>query len=268
MPEVIALDRADDPRVARFRGSDELGPADPERFIAETEHAVERLLESGLAVESILATPARLARLAPRIPAGVATFSAPAPLLTAIVGFDRHRGVAACGRRPAAIDPAAAIEGRARVTVVVADAVVDPVNIGAILRAARAFACDLVLLDRRCGDPWSRRAIRAAMGNGFFLAIAVVDDLVAAVQRVRAAAPGLEVVVATTGGAAIPAGEFTRGDRLALVLGNEGAGVRAEILARADHEVTIPMAAGVDSLNVAAAAAVLLHQLGGLARPV
>jgi tRNA G18 (ribose-2'-O)-methylase SpoU len=264
----------EDPRVAAYRGSDVADNAGPGRFVVETEHVVTRLLESDVAVESILVTPGRLDAvtrgLRGRERGEVAVLVAERPLLSAIVGFERHRGAAALGLRPAAVDPVAAARGvmaaRGRLTILAAEGIVDPRNIGAILRAARAFAVDLVLLDRRCADPWSRRASRAAMGNNFALhrALAVVDDLPVALSELRAAVPGLAIAAATVGEAAQPLDAFTRAPALALVVGNEGAGLSGDLLGLADVELTIPMASGVDSLNAGAAAAVLLYAAGGL----
>ena len=264
----------DDPRVAAYRGSDVADNAGPERFVVETEHVVTRLLESDVAVESILVTPGRLDAVARglrgRGRGEVTVMIAERPLLSAIVGFERHRGAAALGQRPQAVDAVAVASGvmgaRGRLTILAAEGIVDPRNIGAILRAARAFAVDLVLLDRRCADPWSRRASRAAMGNNFALhrALAVVDDLPVALAELRAALPDLTLAAATVGDAARPLDAFIRGPALALVVGNEGAGISDDLLDLADVELTIPMASGVDSLNAGAAAAVLLYAAGGL----
>ncbi|MEZ4381047.1 MAG: RNA methyltransferase [Nannocystaceae bacterium] len=266
----------DDPRVAAYRGSDVADNAGPGRFVVETEHVVTRLLESEVAVESILVTPGRLDRVAPslrgRARGEVEVMLAERPLLSAIVGYARHRGAAALGVRPAPVDPVAAardlVGARGRLTILAAEGIVDPHNIGAILRAARAFAVDLVLLDRRCADPWSRRASRAAMGNNFAFhrRLAIVDDLARALVELRAAIDGLTIAAATVGEAAVGLDAFRRGPALALVVGNEGAGLSDALLSRVDLELTIPMAAGVDSLNAGAAAAVLLYAAGGLAR--
>ncbi|MCA9636045.1 MAG: RNA methyltransferase [Myxococcales bacterium] len=258
----VVIHDAADPRVAAFRGSDVDGLVDPARFVVETEHVVARLLASELHTDVIVGTPARLAGLGSQIPAHVELFAIDAPLLSELVGFNRHRGVAALARRPAPIDPAAHLAGRPQATILALEGIVDPINVGAILRAARAFGVDLVLVDPRCGDPWSRRASRAAMGNAFTLAIARVDAIAPTLDALRGAlACPLEIVAATVGPRARPLPEHRRGPGLALLIGSEGEGLSAALIARADHEVTIPMAAGVDSLNAAAAASVLLYAL-------
>jgi len=274
----------DDPAVASFRGSDERSAVADGHFVVETEHVVGRLLSSSLEVEAVLLTPSRLERLRPslvvaasRRERGLQVLVAEPSRLTEIVGYDRHRGVAALARRPASVDPlgvlmgtpGSRVVGDAPRTILAAEGIVDPVNIGAILRAARAFAVDLVLLDRRCGDPWSRRASRAAMGNNLSMhrMIARVEDLAGSLLALRSACPQLQIAAATTGPAAseLEAWSRRRPSHLAILLGNEGAGISPELIAVADLEVTIPMVDAVDSLNVGMAAAVMLYAAGGLA---
>jgi tRNA G18 (ribose-2'-O)-methylase SpoU len=137
----------------------------------------------------------------------------------------------------------------------------DPANLGSIVRSARAFAVDLVVLDRRGADPLSRRAIRGSMGHVFAQPLALADDLEAATEVLRRAGAG--VWAATVGADAVALNAVSRPPRLALLVGNEGAGLPAPLRARADREVTIPLAPAVDSLGVAAATAVLLHALTG-----
>ena len=273
-PRVIS--DPEDPAVASYRGSDVRSSVAAGRFVAETEIVVRRLLESPLEVESVLLTPGRLDQLRESLSdagrgrlAAVEVLVAPRKLLTEIVGFERHRGVAALATRPPPRDLEAAVTGRDVLTVLIAEGIADPQNIGTILRAARAFAVDLVLLGPRCGDPWSRRASRAAMGNNMAMreTIACVDDLAATIAGLRSQLPELAIAAATVGPAAQPLALWRRPRKLALVVGNEGAGISDALLQLADHELTIPMAAGVDSLNVGAATAVLLYAAGGLVLP-
>ena len=260
-----------DPAVACFRGSDEHSAVAPGSFVVETVHVVRRLLESDLEIESVLVSEARLAELEPLLAASgrpsFEIFITSSALLTEIVGFDRHRGIAAAAKRPAAVDPIATSEGPKPLTLLIAEGIVDPINIGAIVRACRAFAVDLLILGPRCGDPWSRRASRAAMGNNLAMhrAIARVDNLEATLNALKKAHPDLLIAAATTGAKARSLNTWDRGQRTALMLGNEGKGLSDALLRLADLELTIPMARGVDSLNVGAATAVLLYAVGGLA---
>lgn len=251
----------DDPRVAPYR--DLKGRArdpgrDPGRFVVEGELAVVRVLESALEVESVLTTPSRLERLAPHLRGRPALVVAPA-LLDRVAGVDLHRGCLALARRPARAPLALPPPATARSTVVVAQGLADPVNVGALARDARAFGVDLLVVEGKGADPYSPRAVRASMGLVFSQPLALSDDLAADVARLRA--QGRRVVAATLSPRATPLPRFARPPHLALLVGNEGEGLRADLLALADDEVTIPMAPGADSLNVAAAAAVFLYAL-------
>jgi tRNA G18 (ribose-2'-O)-methylase SpoU len=273
---VEAIDDPADPRLDRFRGLIGRGDRpDPGCFFVESETAVARLLASPhFTTLAVLGTRAHLERLAPACPAYLVTRE----LLRSVLGFDLHRGVIACGLRPPQLAPdlslttcpigpvlgasslAAALAGP-RWTVLLVQGLADPANLGSILRSARAFAVDLVLLDRRGADPLSRRAVRSAMGHVFDLPLALVGDLLAALEQLQRL--GASVWAATVGPRARPLGSLARPDRLALLVGNEGLGLPPELCARADAELTIPIAPQVDSLGVAAATAVLLHALTG-----
>jgi tRNA G18 (ribose-2'-O)-methylase SpoU len=229
---------------------------DPDRFVVEGELAVRRLLESAFVVDSVLGLAPRLEKLRDLRP-DVPRLAVDEARLLAITGVDLHRGCVALARRPAT--SARPALDRARTLVVAAQGLGDPSNLGALVRDCRAFDVDLLLLDARGADPFAPRAVRASMGHVFAQPLAIVDDLAAEVARLRAA--GRRTLAATLSPAATPLARVTRPAHATLLLGHEGDGLRAELLALADEEVTIPMANGVDSLNVAAAAAVLLFAL-------
>ena len=134
------------------------------------------------------------------------------------------------------------------------DGVQDAGNVGAILRSGAAFGVDTAVLGPGCADPWSPKVLRAAMGGHFALHIAEVEDLVAALARFR----GTLVCAVTAGGAPPQALELT--GNVGWILGAEGKGVSAPVAARAAARTAIPLAQGIESLNVAAAAAVLLYE--------
>lgn len=280
------VDDPDDPRLADYRALQAAAHRpDPARFLAESEHVVARLLRSEYAVASVLGTASHVERLAPALAARpeVPVYVAGQAVIAAAVGFNFHRGVAACGLRPRGLrwtDMSSETEHRPgledmsgwtdrlrghRFAAVLAQGLVDPANVGAIVRAARAFAVDLVLLDRRGADPLSRRAIRASAGNVFAQPVVGVRDLPAAVAALRRA--GATVLAATLSPGARPLQAVTRPERLVVMVGSEGEGLPAGLVAAADGEITIPIAAGVDSLGVAAASAILLHALAGPGRP-
>ena len=134
------------------------------------------------------------------------------------------------------------------------DGVQDAGNVGAILRSAAAFGVDTAVLGPGCADPWSPKVLRAAMGGHFVLRIAEVSDLAAALAEFR----GTLVCAVTSGGQ--PPAALDLAGRIGWVFGAEGQGVSAAVAARAAWRVCVPLARGIESLNVAAAAAVLLYE--------
>jgi len=209
---------------------------------------VEQLAASRFEIRSVLVTPAKLPRLPPDIDAPILV--AEPEVLRATVGFDLHRGVVASAQRPDPLDPAQLVVGARRV--LVTERVNDLENLGSLFRAARAFGCDAVLLDPETADPLGRRPVRVSMGHVLHVPFARLAPWPDALADVRAA--GLEVVALT------PSGEALRlPARIALLVGAEGPGLTERALATADRRVRIDMAPGVDSLNVATAAAIALH---------
>ncbi|MBL9106541.1 MAG: RNA methyltransferase [Myxococcales bacterium] len=271
----LSVDDPHDPRLDLFRDiSARRDPARRAPFYVESELAVARLLASDFTTLAVLGTPAHLGRILADAPARCPVYACDHALLRGVVGFDLHRGVIACARRPPAltgdlpestcpIHPVAvdlaAILARPTWTVLLVQGLADPANLGSIVRSARAFAVDLVVLDHRGADPLDRRAIRGAMGHVFAQPLAVAADLPAAVLHLQAR--GAAVYAATLGPRARPVAGVGRPARLVICVGNEGEGLPAAVCAAADLEVTIPIARDVDSLGVAAAAAVLLHAL-------
>lgn len=255
-----------DPRLRPFAGLPARERGEGDAIVVEGELAVARALASEHPVRAVLLTPSHRARLGAAIPAAVEVLEAEAELVRQVVGFDFHRGCVAVMARPRAPTLDALV---ARVQawpagprrVLVAEGLADPANLGAVIRNARALGVDLVLHGRGA-DPWSRRAIRAAMGHGFSLPVVGCDDLSTTVAALRRAlGPGARTVAAVVQPGAVPLPSYRAPERLLLLVGNEGAGLSAPLRALADDAVTIPLADGVDSLNVAAAAAVLLWAL-------
>jgi tRNA G18 (ribose-2'-O)-methylase SpoU len=255
------IEDPDDPRLGAYHALRAKSQrADSERFVAESETVVRRLLASDFRVESVLATPTRADRLGPHIPDGCPLFVAERALLREIVGYDLHRGVIAAGVRPP-LDRVPDLPPTGPLRVVVAQGLSDPANVGALIRGCRAFAVDLLVLDPKGADPLTPRAVRASMGNVFSQPLVICDPL-DAIPGLLAA--DVEILAATVRPGAEPIQSVKPGPRWALLLGNEGAGLTSEILELATREVTIPIAPAADSLNVAAASAVLLHELCGL----
>ncbi|NLV56828.1 MAG: RNA methyltransferase [Acidimicrobiales bacterium] len=266
--EAIRIDDPDDERLDDYRTL-----TDPELrkryegergvFIVESPLAVEALAGSphAGATRSVLVGERRLARMAPVLAAltdlGATLYTAPAEVLEATAGFALHRGVVAAVDRP---DPVSPIELTSSAGLVLAvEGVNDHENLGALFRNAAAFGVDAVLLDPTCADPWYRRSVRVSMGH------------VLAVPHARTG-PWPDGLLAATGDARVlalaPAGKTTvaslrpRSGPVVLAVGAEGPGLTDAVLAHpAIETVRIPMARGVDSLNVATAAAVALSHL-------
>lgn len=258
---LIDLADAADPRLDDFRN---LTDADvrPDRrgiVIAEGVNVVERLVRSAYDIRSIIGVPNKLEVLAPILAdRDLPTFRVDKWLLSDVVGFRVTRGVLASANRPAPADARALIAAGRRL--VVLEAINDFENLGSIFRNCAAFGVDGVLLDPRCADPLYRRSVRVSMGNVFGVPWAVLPgtwpesldlftdhELFALTPRVSA--PALR--------------EIAPPPRWAILLGAEGPGLSEAALARVQRWARIPMAPGVDSLNVATAGAVALAHLTG-----
>ena len=258
MPRIAVHDLAD-PRLAPYRNLNEQNlTRHSGLFIAEGDKIAERLIASRFPVASLLCVAEWAERLEPRAPAQTPIYVAAPKLLESIIGFNFHRGVLACGRRLSATTIAKIIGLAGEdATIVVCPDVQDPTNLGSIIRTAAAFGCAAIVLGRRCADPLSRRVLRVSMGAALRLPIVESRDLAADVQELRSA--GFQLVATVTDADAHPLDCFVRPRRLAILLGSEGHGLDEEWLALADERVTIAMQPGIDSLNVAVAAAVVLY---------
>lgn len=260
----------DDPRLEVYRNlKDALLQARRGRFIVEGRGNLRVLLtRSAFRPESILLGEAAYSALRSDLEAdarGTPIFVAPQSILDGIVGFKLHRGVLACCRRPPASDPRAlvraALAAEATPVVLVLEAVRDADNVGGILRAAMAlgaravFACDVTC------DPLYRKAIRTSMGGSLCVPFARVGRLPDWLETLRS--EGFRVLALDPKDGAQPIEALRAGPRrpTALVLGTEGPGLSPEVVAAADARLRIAMEAGVDSLNVATAAAIGLHEL-------
>ena len=254
----------DDPRLDDYRHlRDGERPARGEPVLtAEGVLVVRQLLRSAYPLRSVLLAPNKLAELQGDLQGldpATPVYVAPASVTSAIAGFPFHRGaLASAGRLP--LPAAADLLAGARL-VVVLEAINDHENLGALFRNAAAFGADAVLCCPRCADPLYRRSVRVSMGHVLHLPFARLQPWPDALASVAAA--GLQLAALTpTGPGTVPVDRLTpAAGPVALLLGAEGAGLSPAALAAADLRVRIPMAAGVDSLNVATAAAIALHRL-------
>ncbi len=256
----------DDPRVADYVGLTDSARrmrAEPAAgfFIAEGEQVVRRAAAAGCPPRSLLVSPQRLADL----PAALTGL--PCPLLVAsydvlraVTGFHVHRGVlASFGRQP--LPPAQDVL-RSAVRVVVLEGLTNHTNLGAVFRSAAGLGMDAVLLTRTCADPLYRRSVRVSMGEVFAVPYGYLDDWPGALHEL--AGRGFRVLALTPAPDAVALQDvrLAGDERVALLLGSEGPGLTPQALAASTTRVRIPMSAGVDSLNVGAAAAVACWVVG------
>lgn len=228
-------------------------------FIAESPKVIDVALDAGYEPVSFLCERRHVEGDAAPLLArcsGIPVYTGDRELLARLTGYTLTRGVLCAMRRPRprAVDDVCRDARR----VVVIDSVVDTTNIGAIFRSAAALGIDAVLLTPTSCDPLNRRAVRVSMGSVFLVPWAWMDEPLSALRRMgfRTAAMAL-----TDDSVELDDPVLAAEPKLAIVMGTEGDGLCAETIADADYVVRIPMSHGVDSLNVAAAAAVAFWQL-------
>jgi tRNA G18 (ribose-2'-O)-methylase SpoU len=260
----IAITDADDPRIEAYRDIRERDLVGRQgRFIVEGRVTLGVLVERGrYPVESVLIGESRREPLAPvlgRLPADVPVYMARREVLDRIAGFAMHRGVLAVARRPEALPLEAVIAPPGRPQVLVAlVGLSNHDNVGACFRNAAALGASGVITDAKSADPFYRKAIRVSAGTVLWMPQSRVAGWQTLFDRVEAAG---HTIYALTPDAAAPEIRNVRPpQRFTLVLGAEGPGLPSDAIARATA-LRIPMAADVDSLNVATAAAVALSHL-------
>ena len=227
-------------------------------YLAESLLVFERALRAGHEPRSVLALGASvddvLALVGDR---DIPIFTGPGELLEELTGYVLHRGIIASMHRPALPSVSTLIASAKRI--VVLENVADPTNVGAIFRSVAAIGADAVLVTPRCSDPFYRRAIRVSMGTVLQVPWTRTGDW----DALRSDLAGFHLTALALSDDSVSLREFAAvaPERVALVLGAEGEGLTPEALAAADTIVRIPMAHGIDSLNVAATAAVAMYAL-------
>ncbi|GAA4507297.1 TrmH family RNA methyltransferase [Brevibacterium yomogidense] len=232
-------------------------------YIAESTKIITRALAAGHIPRSFFMSRLWFLRLAETL--GGAWASA-APILLGteaqvdgVVRYHLHRGGLASMQRPAPLSVAAAVDGAHRVVVV--EDVVDHTNLGAIFRSAAGLGVDAILLSPSCADPLYRRSIRVSMGTVFQVPWARLSAWPKGLRVLKE--DGFTIAALALEDDSVPLREFAADapDRVAMVMGTEGDGLKRATLAETDTAVLIPMTHGVDSLNVAAATAVASYAL-------
>lgn len=262
---IIRITTLADERVAVFARLTEaqlrnrLHP-DEALFIAESPKVIRVALGTGYEPVAMLCEGRHIAGDAADIVerlGDVPIYTGERELLARLTGYTLTRGVLCAMRRPP--QPSVADVCRDARRVVVVDGVVDTTNIGAIFRSAAALGMDAVLVTRNSCDPLNRRAVRVSMGTVMLVPWTWVDDDLGQLRQL-----GFKTVAMALTDDSIPLDSevLKREPKLAIVMGTEGDGLPKETIASTDYVVKIPMAYGVDSLNVAAAAAVAFWELG------
>jgi tRNA G18 (ribose-2'-O)-methylase SpoU len=272
VPRLTTVTNPGDPRIEPYRAVRERDLVGRQgKFVAEGEVVLRLLARRGrFGLESVLISDKRIASLADlveQLPSGCPVYVASQAVMDAIVGFPIHRGVLAIGLRGAEPDAEALLaESPAQALVVACIGIANHDNMGGIIRNAAAFGASAVLLDGESCDPLYRKAIRVSVGAALTVPFARIAEPAALIETLQrhgfttiALSPGARETLEEI------AGDATSG-RVALLLGAEGPGLPAEVLARV-RGARIPMAGDFDSLNVATTSGVALYALsrGGAA---
>jgi tRNA G18 (ribose-2'-O)-methylase SpoU len=278
MLRTVEIDSPDDPRLADYTRLTDAAlrthlEVEQGLFIAEGTKVITRAVAAGYPVRSMLLARGRLADLpalggtsegARSADNSAPVYVVPDDVAERLTGYRVHRGaLASLARRPLP-EVAELIAGRRRI--VVLEDLVDHANVGAIFRCAAALGVDAVVLSPRCADPLYRRSVKVSMGAVFAIPYARMTGWYDGLADLKAAGFRLLALTPDESATPISAALGRAEDRVALVFGTEGDGLTPRWLRQADEAVRIPMnraarAAGVDSLNVVAAAAIACHLL-------
>lgn len=257
------LDPGDD-RVAGYRDLTDVAlrsQTEPANgvFIAESASVIERAIAAGHQPVSVLMEDKWLDRMTPILAScqDVPIYVGDRHVLEGITGFHVHRGALALMRRPDLPTIERVVTGARRL--IILEDIVDHTNVGAIIRSAAGLGFDGFLVTPRCADPLYRRSVRVSMGTVFDLPWTRLRRWPADLGLLRDA--GFAIAAVTPRADARALDEFQSPERLAVIVGTEGDGLSARAIAESDVALRIPMEHGVDSLNVAAAAAVVCWEL-------
>jgi tRNA G18 (ribose-2'-O)-methylase SpoU len=257
---------ADDPLLDPYRSLKETNLGrDAGGFVAEGRRLFARLIDLKWPLESVLVSDrdvhGETGPLLERLPEDVPVYVVPHEEVRRLIGFKFHRGIMTRARnRPTPTLEEVAIS---TARIVVASALRDPSNLGSIARSAAAFGWDGLIVGPSTPDAFSRRTLRTSMGAVLRMAVAAVDDDAAAVRRLRTEL-GFAVYAAEAADGSVPFDRLVVPGRIALVLGNEDEGVPSAMLSECTAIAEIPMTDRVESLNVAAASAILLQRFGSV----
>lgn len=261
---IVRVDGSD-PRVADYRNLTDVqwrSATEPAAgmFLAEGAKVIMRAVAGGFVPRSALTAERWLPALAEVLaPFDVEVLVAEPAVVESIVGFRLHRGALAAFERRPAVPPQTLLADAHRI--VICENLVDHTNVGLIFRTAAALGMDAVLISPSCADPYYRRALKTSMGAVCTMPWTVLPDWPDGLRRL--AASGWDVVALSPDASAQPLdrGRWSAQDRVALVLGSEGPGLTPAAMAHCTRRLRIPVTSRVDSLNVAAAAAIACYEV-------
>ena len=273
MTDLIDITGLDIPELHMYVGASEVQllryfEPQPGVFVAESPNVILRALDAGYEPLSLLVEKKQAEGAAKEVLARcvqVPVYVAEAEVLKKLTGFEMTRGVLCAMRRKVMPAMEEICAGARRI--VVLENVMNPTNVGAIFRSAAALGMDGILLTDGCADPLYRRAARVSMGTVFQIPWTYLDKHTArwpepAMEHLRKMGFRTAAMALTDASVGIDHPKLLAEEKLAIVLGTEGDGLATSTIANCDYTVKIPMAHGVDSLNVAAASAVAFWQLG------
>ena len=254
----------------RLTGAQLRSRLEPERgvFIAESPTVIEVAMQAGYTPLSLLTDKRLLGgeveKIISALPEQTPIYTAERDLLTKMTGFELTRGCLAAFRRRPALDPTEVLRASRRVAVL--EGIADSTNVGAIMRSAAALGIDAVLLTPTCCDPLCRRAVRVSMGTALLLPFATLGESAAdwpgrGMELLHSEGFATCAMALRADTVEISDPRLKGEERLAIILGTEGAGLSSETIDLSDYTVKIPMHREVDSLNVAAAAAIAFWEL-------
>lgn len=266
--EITSLDQSELDVYARLTEAQLRNRLEPEKgiFIAESPKVIARALDAGMQPLSLLMDRSHLDGYAELIAAcgDIPVYTGPAEVLESLTGFKLTRGVLCAMRRPQLPEVEELLAHAKRVAVL--EGIVDHTNVGAMFRSAAALEVDAVLVTPTCCDPLYRRAVRVSMGTVFQIPWTRIGDVAgdwpqAGMERLHGL--GFKTAAFALSDESVPLDDaaLNAEEKLAMIFGTEGDGLAPATIARCDYTVRIPMAHGVDSLNVAAASAVAFWQL-------
>lgn len=273
MPNIVEITDFAAPELdiyARLTEAQLLNREDPKNalFIAESPKVIERALNGGYEPVSMLLERKHIEGQAREVIArcgDIPVYTSEFDVLTQLTGFELTRGVLCAMRRPPLPEPEAVCAGATRIAVL--ENIMNPTNVGAIFRSAAALGVDAILLTPSCTDPLYRRSARVSMGTVFqvpwtYLGEKVTEWPEPGMRRLREMGFRTAAMALCSESIGLDDPRLAAEKKLAVILGTEGDGLSHATIADCDYTVKIPMAHGVDSLNVAAASAVAFWQLG------